>query len=218
MWNIYKMAMSTPLEHSPQLTPERLSTISRVILDVLDEAIATASTDLDCAFTRGTLSWGRIRNALLLEIRRKRHSWLSLLHGGNDLVFSIGGNVVRFFLDDHLNPRKLRVLRPTAGESDQLKLFEVSDHQVHLWRFIVERASNEDEEHRVFFVGYNVVGDIVSKWEHIETVRTLSTLGNNIPAATELEPAELSAIYNDNAADSDEEVADEDNHNEGAGV
>lgn len=211
------MTLSNPQDHSAELTPERLGTLSRLILDVLDEALATASTKLDCAFTRGTLSWGRIRNALLQEIQSGRHSsWLRLLHGGNDLVFSIGGNVVRFFLDDHLNPRKPRVLYPTSGEWGQLKLFETGDPQVHLWRFIVEKARNEDDEHRVFFIGYNASGDIVSKWEYAEIANTLSSIGSIIPAAAELEPAALSAIHSENSAHSDEE--DEASQDDGTGV
>lgn len=203
------MAMSNPMEHSAQLTPERLSIVARMMLDVLDEALATASTELDCAFTRGTLAWGRIRNAILREIRLRRHPWLGLKHSGNDLVFSIGENIIRFFLDDHLNPRKPRVLHPTTGEAFQIGLFEVSDHQVHLWRFIVERAANEDDEHRVFFVGYNISGEVVSKWEYIESVRTLSSTDSGIPAAAELEPVSLSPIYNNNdkAHGDDDEAA-----------
>lgn len=197
----------SPTEYSSQLSNDRLSTMARLILDVLDEALQTASTELDCAFTRGTLSWGRIRNAILKEIRMQRHTWLSLKHGGNDLVFGIGDHVIRFFLDDHLNPKKPRVLNPTSGETFQLGLFEVSDYQVNLWRFIVERAANEDDEHRVFFIGYNQSGEIVSKWEYTGPVKILSSVGDRMPAAAQLEPAVLSPIYNDETAEGDDDEA-----------
>lgn len=201
------LKMLSPSEHSAQLTSDRLGTIASLILDVLDDALQTASTELDCAFTRGTLSWGRIRNAILREIRGRKHSWLGLKHGGNDLVFGIGDNVIRFFLDDHLKPRKPRVLNPTDGESFQLGLFEVSDYQVNLWRFIVERASNEDDQHRVFFIGYNRSGEIVSKWEYEGAVKTFSSVGDMIPAAMQLEPAALSPIYDEETAENDEDTA-----------
>lgn len=197
-------ALATPGEVSEELNHARLSTIGEVMVDVLTGALAVTSTENDCAYTRAVLPWGRIRNALLNLARSGRHDWLTIKHAGNDLVIGVGSFPVRFFLDDHTNPRKHRVLSPTAGEASQLA-FDFGgeiDRAPHLWRFIVERASSDVEEHRVFFIGYNVAGDIVAKWQFTDTVRAFSAVDDFIPPAAVLDPISLAPIFDDEAENS----------------
>lgn len=191
--------MASPSDLSAELSPDRLSTVAQLMLEVLDHALLDTRTPYDCAYTRGTLSWGRIKNALLLLIVSKQHSWLTLRHSGNDLLIGIGPHLVRFFLDDHLNPRKPRVFNPTDGEMVQLKLaFSGSeDRTVTLWRFIVERAISDDDEHRVYFVGYNNEQDVIALWQYSEPVRAFVAVDDHVPAAAQLDPVDLSPIYND---------------------
>ncbi len=137
-------------------------------------------------------------------IAKRRYPWLSLKHGGNDLLIGIGPHPVRFFLDDHLNPRKLRVLNPTESEAIQLELLpESGDKSVDLWRFIVERALTEEDEHQVFFVGYNRMAEVVAQWQYSESVRSLYAVDDHIPAAAELEPLDLTPIYDEAATSGD---------------
>ena len=192
-------SVASPSDIEPELTPDRLGTVAQLMLEVLDQALQDARTPNDCAYTRGTLSWGRIRNALKLLIASNHHPWLALRHGGNDLIIGIGPCLVRFFLDDHLNPRKPRVFNPTDGEMVQLKLALTAneDRTVTLWRFIVERAINDDDEHRVYFVGYNDMQDVIALWQYSEPVRTFVAIDDHIPAAAQLEPVHLSPIFHD---------------------
>ncbi|SEN36520.1 hypothetical protein SAMN04487857_114130 [Pseudomonas sp. ok272] len=203
--------MLKPSEISVSLSSDRLSVISRRILDVLDDALRTASTDLDCSYSRGTLSWARIKNALLQMAKSTEHSWLTVKHSGNDLVLGIGQESVRFFLDDHEQPKKLRVLNPTNAEAKQIQLFEDDAHSEFLWRFIIEKAVTDDEDHQVYFVGYEAHserdGNLVAEWRYNDDgVRTLAAVDSYIPAATELEPIKLSPIDEDTAEGEDYEA------------
>lgn len=196
--------LASPAEVSAELAPERLSIIAHLMLEVLHKALLDTSTDHDCAYTRGTLPWGRIRNALTQLAGSRRYPWLTIKHAGNDLLIGIGPHPVRFFLDDHLNPRKLRVLNPTDSEMQQLELLPVTgDKSVDLWRFIVERALTEDDEHSVYFVGYNRVREVVAQWQYSDSARTFFAVDDYIPAAAELPPIDLTPIYDDAAASGD---------------
>ena len=203
-------SLASPSDISPDLSSDRLSAIGQLMLDVLHKALQDTSTEHDCAYSRGALSWARIKNALTQLIHSRRYSWLTLKHGGNDLVIGIGHHAVRFFLDDHLNPRKPRVLNPTDGEVLQLELglSRTGDAAVDLWRFIVERALTDDDEHRVYFVGYNRTREVVAQWQYSESVRTFVAVDGDIPAAAELPPIHLTPIHNEEAAPGDTDEAD----------
>ncbi|WP_156483637.1 hypothetical protein [Azotobacter vinelandii] len=203
--------MLKPSEISMSLSSDRLSIIARRILDVLDDALRTASTDLDCSYSRGTLAWARIKNALLQMSQAGEYPWLTVKHSGNDLVLGIGSESVRFFLDDHEQPKKLRVLNPTNAEAKQLQLFKDDAHSEFLWRFIIERAATDDDEHQVYFVGYEAhaerEGALLAEWRYNnEDVRTLVATDEYIPAAAELEPIELSPRDEEMAEGEDDEA------------
>lgn len=194
-------SLTTPEEISTELSSDRLSVVAELMLDVLAQAIAATSTQYDCAYSRGALSWAWIKNALLALARSNVHGWLTIRHAGNDLVVGIGTYPVRFFIDDHENPRKPRVLTPTEGEAYQLP-FDFgtqSDATPMLWRFIVERALTDDDENRVFFVGYNVIGEVVAKWEFTDSVRAFRATDDTVPAAAQLPPPILAPIYENTA-------------------
>lgn len=191
--------LATPSELSPDLSDERLSTLAQLMLEVLHKALLDTSTEHDCAYSRGALSWARIKNALLQLIRTNRYEWLTIKHSGNDLVIGIGPHAIRFFLDDHLNPRKPRVLNPTDGEMLQLALDfpTTGDKSVDLWRFIVERALSEEDDHCVYFVGYNREREVIVQWKYSDSVRAFYTVDGLIPAAAILAPINLTPIDED---------------------
>src|SRR5690606_15393211 len=90
------------------------------------------------------------------------------------------------------------------SEMQQLELLPVTgDKSVDLWRFIVERALTEDDEHSVYFVGYNRVCEVVAQWQYSDSARTFFAVDDYIPAAAELPPIDLTPIYDDAAASGD---------------
>jgi hypothetical protein len=209
LWNRSMEKVTTPAEISTELSNDRLGVVAQLMLDVLQKALDDTSTEHDCAYTRGSLAWGRIKNALLQLIRSRRHPWLSVKHAGNDLVIGVGPHAVRFFIDDHQHPRKMRVLHPTDGEMFQLELAlpQVSDTSVDLWRFMVERALTEEDEHKVYFVGYNRTHEVVAQWAYSESVRTFVAVDNHIPNAVALPPIDLTPIFDEAVSDDSYETS-----------
>ncbi|VEF38305.1 Uncharacterised protein [Stenotrophomonas maltophilia] len=196
---------TSPSAASPDLSDSRLEVVAGLMLEVLAKAAEATSTELDCAWTRAVLSWGWIKNALLLLAGSRTHDWLTIRHTGNDLIVGVGSVPVRFFIiADHSKPSKRRILSPTEAEAIQLSEmsqssfagegFSVSGMPT-LWRFIVERAKSEDDESRVFFVGYDGYGNILAKWQFTESVRAFHSTDADIPRAAELAPIDLDAIY-----------------------
>ncbi|SDQ75617.1 hypothetical protein [Pseudoxanthomonas sp. CF125] len=199
-----------PSDVAAEFAEGRLESLASVMLDRLDCALAVTNTEDDCSYSRGALSWARIRNALKRMANSGDHDWLSILHGGNDLVLGIGGRPVRFFLDDHLAPKRDRVLNPTEGETCQLHFnFGLeADLVPHLWRFIVEKAVTDQEASRVFFVGYNSSGAVVAQWEYgaIAIAEVEDVEGDF--AAVELPQIALAPIYGEEALE-DQEAEEE---------
>ncbi|MGE6331778.1 hypothetical protein [Stenotrophomonas sp. NPDC077659] len=186
------------------------------MLEVLAKAAEATSTELDCSYSRAVLSWAWIKNALLRMAGSNTHDWLSIRHSGNDLIVGVGSVPVRFFIiADHSKPTKRRILCPTEAETVQLcemgqgsfagAGFSV-DGLPTLWRFIVERAKTDEDESRVFFVGYDAYGSIQAKWQFTESVRMFHSTDAVIPSATELDPISLAPIYGeaDNESSVDE--------------
>jgi len=206
--------MSDPVNPSAlvaDLSGDRLEVVAETMLEVLADALAVTNTPLDCSYSRAVLAWARIKNALLKMARSASYDWLALRHSGNDLVIAIGSVPVRFFIDDHSKPKKRRVLSPTEAEAHQLTFdgmgFTAGQGDLPtLWRFIIERAVVEDDENRVYFVGYDALGNILAKWQFTESVRAFHSTDNAIPAAAELDPVSLAPIYG--AMDDEDDFAE----------
>ena len=71
------------------------------------------------------------------------------------------------------------------------------------YEFPLPRPWTEDDEHQVFFVGYNRMNEVVAQWQYSESVRSLYAVDDHIPAAAELAPLDLTPIYDDAAASGD---------------
>ena len=60
-----------------------------------------------------------------------------------------------------------------------------------MWRFVVEKAMTEEDEDRVFFIGYNAFQEKVSQWAYGASGPVLHTVDSDTPASKELRPAEV---------------------------
>lgn len=196
---------TSPSAASADLCESRLEVVAGLMLEVLERAAEATSTELDCSYSRAVLSWAWIKNALLLLARSKKHDWLTIRHTGNDLIVGVGSVPVRFFIiADHSKPTKRRILCPTEAEAVELcEMAQGSfagagfsvDGLPTLWRFIVERAKTDEDESRVFFVGYDAYGTIQAKWQFTESVRAFHSTDDFIPDAAELDPINLAPIF-----------------------
>jgi hypothetical protein len=68
-----------------------------------------------------------------------------------------------------------------------------------MWRFVVEKALTEDDEDRVFFVGYNVYQEKVSEWMYQASAPSLHAVDKDVPVAAEIPPAFVDVREDDSA-------------------
>lgn len=181
------MPLPLPSTFYPELKNEYLADIANQLLDVRHDTMSVLSTEWDDAYTQESTVFGRCRNRLIAL--SKERDWLSLRHAGMDVTLSIGNKVpFRFFRDDPEKPKKRGFFRQNHTDD----LFPVDLHTPVMWRFIVERSFTEDDEDRVYFVGYNELQEKVSLWEHKPGITSLYETGHAAaPKAKELPPAKV---------------------------
>lgn len=188
---------SVPVLFNSDLTNDRLNIVSRLLLDARDSALSDANTKWDDSYCKGTLAFGRQRQAIIQTGLKRQYPWLNVTHTGTDVVFTIGSVVVRFFTDDSRRPRKPRVLMPTVAESTQLKIFESNSHEVVLWRFIIEKAMNDEDTDTVHFVGINEFNEIICHWTYEDSVPVLHSIDESTPPEKELPAAAVTPKLKD---------------------
>ncbi|WP_020161259.1 hypothetical protein [Methylobacter marinus] len=191
------MDNSTPVFFNSDLKADRLNFISRLLLDARYSALNDANTELDDNYCKGTLAFGRQRQAIIQACLKKQYPWLTVSHAGTDVIFKIGSVIVRFFTDNSRHPRKPRVLIPTVAESTQLGIFEPSSNEVVLWRFIVEKAMNDEDVDTVYFIGINEFNEIICRWTYEGSVPVLHSIDDSTPHEKELPPASVTPKFKD---------------------
>ncbi|MEN3110399.1 hypothetical protein ACFONG_10245 [Uliginosibacterium paludis] len=192
------MNKSLPWQHKAALTEDRLNTIARAFLEVHNGVIERLSTSDDCNYTRGATFFGRCRNRLISMAQSSSYPWLTLGAGGMDITCEISGVPFRFFRDDHESPKKKGFWRRNA--SDQL--FAPDDETPVIFRFIVERPVNDENDPEIYFVGYNSTEIAVTEWRYGQVV-VLQSLDETIPAAVEQQPAHIGVRNDENDRQSD---------------
>jgi hypothetical protein len=178
---------AAPHEYYEQLRPEHLATVADWLLSVQFETQRDLTTEFDDNYTRGATTFGRQRQMIIKRWQSGQHEWLTVLHAGMDLTFAIGGIPIRFFADDHLNPQKRGFFRRNPTDS----LFDEDEEKPVLWRFILEKPTNDEEEDRVFFIGYNAVDVAVCEWEYKSATRMMYAVGGAVPEPRDIKPVEV---------------------------
>ncbi|MCB5320033.1 hypothetical protein LH413_21340 [Yersinia massiliensis] len=182
--------LRAPWEFHEQLREERLQIVAKALLDVLDHTYEQLSTPLDDNYTRGTCTFGRQRQCLIQLCVKGSYDWLKLTNPGMDVTIEFDTIPVRFFADDPENPKKPGFFR--RNSVDQLWAPEVSIPS--LWRFVVEKPEFEGEGALVHLVGFNPIGEILSKWTYGEDkVAVLHSTDSTPPAAATIELDPISA-------------------------
>jgi hypothetical protein len=187
-----KMNSLHPIEFFPELSDDRLRVIAIKLLDIRYETFGEMKSPFDDNYTRETAVFGRSRNMLVEMSLRGQFEWLSLSHAGMDITFKIGRVPCRFFRDDPDSPEKAGFFRRNAVDN----LFAIDDEHPVMWRFVVEKALTDEDEDRVFFVGYNVYQEKISQWMYQASAPLLHTVDNDVPAAAEMQPASVDVREN----------------------
>ncbi|WP_338515801.1 hypothetical protein VRB80_21160 [Erwinia aphidicola] len=179
-----------PCEFHPQLTSDRLAVIARGLLSVLEDTYAELDTVYDDNYTRATCTFGRQRNYLLKLWKDKKYDWMGITNSAMDITFEIEGVPIRFFTDDPQNPKKPGFFRRNSVD----QLWAPEETTPTLWRFVVEKPEFENEGAQVHLVGYNPLGELISKWEYGEgAVTVLHSTDETVPEAAAIELPEISA-------------------------
>jgi hypothetical protein len=159
---VHKMILPTPASFEPELTTDRLESVSQWLLDEFYATEDDLSRRTDNGYTRGCTTFGRQRNRIIEEAVSARHPWLSLLNSSNDIVFTIGGVPCRFSNDDPLNPSKDAV---TTANRFQMEFLDfVAEGAPARFCFIIDRGHQDAAEPRVEFVGFTPSGDTACRW------------------------------------------------------
>ena len=182
----HDMKLKHPATYYPELSDTSLQAIAVALLDVRFSTCREMNSPYDDNYTRETAVFGRSKN-MLIEMALKGQFGTTLLHAGMDVTFKIGQVPCRFFRDDPNSPEKAGFFKRNAVDD----LFSIDDQHPVLWRFIVEKALTEDDEDRVFFVGYNAYQEKISEWVSQASSSVLRSVDQDTPQAKEIPPASV---------------------------
>lgn len=181
---VHKMTLPPPAIFNPELSFDRLESVSQWLLDELYATEDDLSRPTDNGYTRGCTTFGRQRNRIIAEALSARHAWLGLPNSNNDLVFTIGGVPCRFSNDDPSNPSKDAVLTVNRYQMDFLEF--ATDSEPARFCFIIDRGRDGAAEPRVEFLGFTPSGEIACRWVS-NAVRVLRVEGQQtLPQAVEV--------------------------------
>jgi hypothetical protein len=177
--------MSLPLPETfyPALSSDRLAVIASVLIEEHFSTATALQSEYDDPYTRGCTRFGRQRNRLRSLSLSGEHEWLDLRHGGNDLVFAIGGYPCRFSVDDPGNPTKPAVLNATEIQQDFFAMVE--DGMPCKFCFILDGGYEDADDPRVVFLGENAAGVVKCSWVS-DSAHALHSVSVNTPAAAEV--------------------------------
>ena len=182
------MSSNHPSAFYPELSDDRLRVIAIKLLDMRYSTIKEMNSPFDDNYTRETAVFGRSKNMLIEMALSGLYTWMSLCHAGMDVTFTIGQKVpCRFFRDDPNSPEKSGFFKRNTEDN----LFAMDENHPVMWRFVVEKALTDDDEDRVFFVGYNVYQEKVSEWMHQASASMLHAVDQDVPVAAEILPASV---------------------------
>ncbi len=152
-----------PWELVPAFSAERLTAVSRRLLDIREEVLTTTDPAKgDNAWVVGVMAYQRSRYQLTSDAAVGRFPWLSATAPPN-LQFDvrIGGAPLHIFRGDSHVPDTRHVLR---GLEQQLALFE-SDENDNGWaNYLVVETDGDGRGVQVVFFQANAVGDVRHRW------------------------------------------------------
>lgn len=186
------MLTKQPWEFKLALTEDRLNFLGKQFWEVYYGVESLLNTEDDCNYGRGALFFGRAKKRLINLAVLGQINWLKLTNPGMDVTLEIEGTPFRFFRDDHENPKKKGFWR--RNDSDQL--FAPNDLEPVIFRFIVQRPLNDDEELEIYFIGYNALEETICEWRYGQ-VPVLSGVGSDLPKEVEQQPAPVDVPLED---------------------
>lgn len=169
------MPLPPPSSFKPQLSADRLQTVSTWLLEELNATEDDLVRDTDNGYTRGCTSFMRQRVRILNEATSKKHSWLGIVNPGNDLVFSIEGIPCRFSNDDPDDPKKDAV---KIANRYQTTFLDFDDESApSRFCFVIDRGLEGISDPHVAFLGFTAADSLVTRWAS-DKVRSFHAVGD----------------------------------------
>lgn len=182
------MNLPPPEAFLPALSSDRLERIAEILIDEHFSTLTDLQSDYDDGYSRGCTRFARQKNRLRVVALSDRYDWLKLLHGGNDLVFTIGGVPCRFTTDDPTNPTKPALLEVSPV---QRSFFEEVEAGIPCkFCFILDGGYTEADDPQVVFLGEDASGTVRCKWTS-GGIRTLHMISANTPPAKDIGKARV---------------------------
>lgn len=195
--------LPSPSHFFPTLSNDRLEIIASRLLEVRHATFAEMNSPFDDNYTKEGAAFGRCRNMLIGLALSGEFSWLSLLSPAMDVTFSIENVPCRFFRDNPDSPEKPGFFKRNSVDS----LFAEDARDPVIWRFVIEKALNEDSEDRAFLFGYNTNQEKVSAWEYKNTIPPLASVDSQTPSPANIPPANVD-IWDDEMDEDQGEAKD----------
>lgn len=167
-----------------ELSDEHLELVSSWLLEEWYATEDDLVRDTDTAYTRGTARFGRQMQRIRLEHFSGKHSWLSVMNGALDFVFTISGIPLRFSNDSIEAPKKRAVLETHLF---QMPLLEAAGPgEAARFVFVIDRGPDESGEPVVVLLGFSNSDEVVCRWTTGTVFRRLGEASPSVPPAVEL--------------------------------
>jgi len=171
-----------PSTYASDLQQERLVKLCNEILNVVEDALLTASTDNDTPWTRGTLVYGRVQGFCQNLYKSQNMPWAKLVNSTMDFTLQIGSTYIQFVMDDPFAPKKAHRLK--ANNVEQMNLGLNTALEVVTWRLFVDKYTENDMDGiKAYLVGFDCNQNTVCIWNHEQTIP--------VPIQTTEKPAEV---------------------------
>ena len=183
-----------PSHYSPDLKPHYLEDICTLILEVTTKALNDASTDYDTAWTRGTLSYGRIQGLFSQLHLDPEKPWFTLANATMDFTARIGDTLVQVVMDNPYQIKKNHRLKLNNIELNQLQLnFEhpSESDSVLTWRLFVDKDNNDEiPALHISLIGFDINMNKICVW-HFDDTAVIPMKSQDLAAEIEIEDAPI---------------------------
>lgn len=170
-----------------QLTDDRLAIVGSRLLDVRFNTLREMTSPYDDRYTRETAIYGRQRNMLIELARSGAHEWFAVTHVGMDVTGTLAGIPFRFFTDDPRSPQKDGFFKRNAADD----LFAPDQTRPVIFRFVIEPAVSDDDDDRLFLIGFNELQEPVCEWAYRAGPTALYSVNDVAPVPAPIAPADI---------------------------
>jgi len=183
------MNLPLPNKFHPDLTEDRLSFISNILLEEYYKTEDELTSEFDDNYTRGCTVFGRQKNRIKKIAVSGTYDWLTIVNSSNDLVFKIGIIPCRFSTDDPQKPCKNAVINIHQAQIPFID--EADSNEPSRFCFILDKGMGNSDDPVVVLLGFDEFGIEKCRWVS-DAIRVFKTITANIPSTVEIAKPSIS--------------------------